>query len=161
MVVALTTNQKLGIGLVAAAFIVFALVSAFVLPQRDHNFPGPRGMPLFIASTTLLFIAMLAAIVVFARESEEEEDEPAAAVAEGYATAGKDVFASKACGSCHTLAAAGASGTIGPDLDQLKPGHDAVVEQVTNGGGGMPAFGDQLSEQQIQDVAAFVVESTS
>jgi mono/diheme cytochrome c family protein len=121
-------------------------------------------MPLFIASTALLFVAMLAAIVVFARESEEEEaghgEEPAAAVAEGDAEAGREVFASAACGSCHVLEAAGASGTIGPNLDETQSEHDAIVLQVTNGGGGMPAFGDQLTEQQIQDVAAFVAEST-
>jgi mono/diheme cytochrome c family protein len=65
------------------------------------------------------------------------------------------------CGGCHTLGDAGTSGTVGPDLDQLKPSMDAAVEQITNGGGGMPAFGDQLSEQQIQALAEYVVESTS
>jgi cytochrome c6 len=70
------------------------------------------------------------------------------------------VFASAGCGGCHTLKAAGAEGNVGPNLDQLKPAYDAVVDQVTHGGGGMPAFGDQLSEEQIQNVAAYVVAST-
>jgi mono/diheme cytochrome c family protein len=119
-------------------------------------------MPLFIASTAVLLVAMLAAIVVFAREPEEEagHGEEPAAVAEGDAEAGREVFASAACGSCHVLEAAGATGTIGPNLDQTQSEHDAIVLQVTNGGGAMPAFGDQLTEQQIQDVAAFVAEST-
>jgi mono/diheme cytochrome c family protein len=50
---------------------------------------------------------------------------------------------------------------VGPNLDELKPSFDAVVSQVTNGGGGMPAFADQLSEQEINDLAAYVTESTS
>ena len=79
---------------------------------------------------------------------------------EGDAAAGKDVFASAGCGSCHTLADAGSTGTIGPDLDQSKPDHELVVERVTNGMGAMPPFKDQLSEQQIQDVAAYVFEAT-
>ena len=80
---------------------------------------------------------------------------------EGDAAAGADVFASAGCGSCHTLADAGTSGTIGPNLDDSQPSHDLVVDRVTNGAGAMPPFKDQLSEQQIQDVAAYVVESTS
>jgi mono/diheme cytochrome c family protein len=75
---------------------------------------------------------------------------------EGDAEAGKEVFASAGCGSCHTLADAGASGSVGPSLDETQPDHALVVDRVTNGAGAMPAFKDQLSEQQIQDVAAYV-----
>ena len=60
------------------------------------------------------------------------------------------------CGSCHTLSDAGTTGTIGPNLDDLKPPYDVIVEQVTNGGGAMPPFGGTLTEQQIADVAAYV-----
>jgi mono/diheme cytochrome c family protein len=60
------------------------------------------------------------------------------------------------CASCHTLAAAGSTGTVGPNLDQLKPSDALVVHQVTNGGGGMPAFGSSLSKTQIQAVAKYV-----
>lgn len=73
---------------------------------------------------------------------------------------GSSVFASSGCGGCHTLAAAHASGTVGPNLDQLKPDYQAVTAQVTNGGGAMPAFKSRLSAQQIADVSAYVVEST-
>jgi mono/diheme cytochrome c family protein len=78
----------------------------------------------------------------------------------GDATAGKAVFASAGCSGCHTLAAAGSSGNVGPNLDAAKPSFDKVVERVTNGKGVMPSFKGQLSEQQILDVAAFVSEST-
>ena len=79
--------------------------------------------------------------------------------AEGDAAAGADVYTSAQCGSCHTLAAAGSTGTSGPNLDDLQPDAAAVAEQVTNGGGGMPAFKDQLSEQEIADVSAYVAEN--
>jgi outer membrane protein assembly factor BamB len=69
--------------------------------------------------------------------------------------AGMTVFNST-CATCHTLAAAGSTGTVGPNLDQLKPSDALVVHQVTNGGGGMPAFGSSLSKTQIQSVALFV-----
>jgi len=78
----------------------------------------------------------------------------------GDATKGKAVFASAACGSCHTLTAAHATGTVGPNLDQLKPDYRAVTAQVTNGGAAMPSFKKTLSTQQIADVAAYVVTST-
>jgi cbb3-type cytochrome c oxidase subunit III len=74
----------------------------------------------------------------------------------GGATNGKDVFASAGCASCHTLAAAGASGTVGPNLDEAKPPKELVVERVTKGMGAMPSFKDSLSEEQIQAVADFV-----
>ena len=73
--------------------------------------------------------------------------------------AGAKVFASAGCTGCHTLAAAKSQGQVGPNLDQLKPGYDAVVRQVTNGGAGMPAFGGKLSTRQIRAVAEYVATS--
>jgi mono/diheme cytochrome c family protein len=77
----------------------------------------------------------------------------------GDAGAGETVFASGGCGACHTLAAAGASGTVGPNLDDAKPSYELAVERITLGQGGMPAFGEQLEPQQIADVAQFVSSS--
>lgn len=74
----------------------------------------------------------------------------------GDAAAGKAVFASAGCGSCHALADAGASGSVGPDLDEGSPSADKVVERVTEGKGAMPSFKGQLSKTQIADVAAYV-----
>ena len=79
----------------------------------------------------------------------------------GDAAAGKGVFASGGCGSCHALSDAGASGAVGPNLDETKPSYDLVVDRVTNGKGVMPSFEGQLDEKQIQDVSAYVVEATS
>jgi cytochrome c553 len=90
-------------------------------------------------------------------ETETTETETTAPPAEGDAAAGKEVFlGASACGTCHTLADAGSSGTVGPNLDDSQPSFELVVDRVTNGQGGMPSFSSSLSEQQIADVAAYV-----
>ena len=64
------------------------------------------------------------------------------------------------CGSCHVLADAGTSGKIGPNLDQAKPTLQRAITQITNGGGGMPPFKGQLTEQQIRTLAQYLVRVT-
>jgi cytochrome c6 len=78
----------------------------------------------------------------------------------GNAAAGKAIFTTAGCTSCHTLKAAGSHGTIGPNLDERRPSMDKVVERVTEGKGVMPSFKGQLTESQIQSVAAFVSSAT-
>ncbi|TGN40284.1 SorU family sulfite dehydrogenase c-type cytochrome subunit [Marinobacter confluentis] len=76
---------------------------------------------------------------------------------------GKKVFtqeAQPACAVCHALADAGSTGAIGPDLDELKPSREAVINAVTGGVGIMPAFEESLSAEQIQAVAAYVAKVT-
>jgi cbb3-type cytochrome c oxidase subunit III len=73
-----------------------------------------------------------------------------------FGTDGAKIFKGAGCAGCHTLAAAGATGTIGPDLDQLKPPTAIVAHQVTVGGGVMPAFQGKLTAAQIQAVAKYV-----
>ena len=68
---------------------------------------------------------------------------------------GKQVF-TQSCGSCHTLKDAATTGTVGPNLDDLKPDEATVQRQVTNGGGVMPAFKGQLTDAQIKAVAQYV-----
>jgi mono/diheme cytochrome c family protein len=74
---------------------------------------------------------------------------------------GKQIFAEKGCGGCHTLSDAGSNGTVGPNLDDAKPSFELAVTRVTEGRGAMPSFKDQLSAQEIADVASYVVQSTS
>ena len=81
---------------------------------------------------------------------------PAPSGGEAALAAGKKVFADAGCSGCHTLKDAGATGTTGPNLDQLKPPKARVAKQVTNGGKIMPAFKGSLSQQQIDDVATYV-----
>ena len=92
-------------------------------------------------------------------ETDETETETTATtpVIEGDPAAGKEVFlGSSACGGCHTLADAGSTGTVGPNLDESQPDYELALDRVTNGQGGMPSFSSTLTEQQIADVAAYV-----
>lgn len=73
---------------------------------------------------------------------------------------GQHVFETVGCSSCHTLAAAGAHGQVGPNLDQLRPSAADVRQQVEHGGGGMPSFAGTLSPNEIQAVAAYVAQVT-
>jgi len=73
--------------------------------------------------------------------------------------AGREVFVAN-CGSCHTLSDAGTSGAIGPSLDGIGLDVSAIESQVRNGGGGMPSFEGQLSDEEIQTVSAYVAESS-
>lgn len=176
VVAGLSTGHKIGLAAVGGAFILFALVSSFVLPRRSPNFPG-RAMGLYVTVCVLFFVAMLSAVLIFGIEKKEAAtgSEPAAQTtstpgtttttasgggATGDATAGKPIFTSAGCSACHTLKDAGATGKVGPNLDQLKPPLARIVHQVEVGGGPMPAFKGQLSAKQIQDVAAYVFSAT-
>jgi mono/diheme cytochrome c family protein len=175
VLIAITNEGKLGLGILAGLFIAFAILSAFYLPRRNPDFPGNR-LGLFVIATLVLFAGTMVGVVVFAGEEEEHGAEavatgnetgegpaptqPAPEEPKGDPAAGEKVFASAGCGGCHTLEAAGSSGNVGPNLDDAKPPASLVVERVTKGKSPMPSFADQLDEQQIQDVAAFVVAST-
>ena len=177
VIAGLSTGNKIGLAVVGIAFIVFALVSSFVLPARNPSFPG-KHVGLFVGVCVLFFVAMISAVLIFGVEKKEakasESTRPTAtataptttgttpppAAAKGDPAAGKQVFASAGCGGCHTLKAAGSSGNVGPNLDQLKPDAARVAHQVEVGGGPMPSFKATLSPKQIQDVAAFVATST-
>jgi mono/diheme cytochrome c family protein len=72
---------------------------------------------------------------------------------------GREVFtriAQPSCSVCHTLKDAGASGTIGPSLDELQPDEARVAQAVRDGVGVMPSFADTLTSEQIEAVAAYV-----
>jgi mono/diheme cytochrome c family protein len=87
------------------------------------------------------------------------------AVESGDLVAGARIFADWGCASCHTLAAAGAHGSAGPNLDRHFAAHSHSLEetmaQIRNGGEGMPAYGALLSGGQIRDVATFVIRTAS
>jgi cytochrome c6 len=175
------SRNEIILGVFTAVLVVFSLVVSLVVPRRRPDFPGNR-LGLFVALAVLLVVAMLAAVEVFGAEEGHEaaaEDEVATNVQDagepdaedpgttadpggggGDAARGEEVFAAQGCANCHTLEAAGASAEVGPNLDEVQPSLEATVEQVTNGGNGMPAYRDQVSEEDIQAVAAYVVEST-
>jgi mono/diheme cytochrome c family protein len=89
--------------------------------------------------------------------------EPATAAfkLKGDPVAGKALFLKSGCTGCHTLADAHATGTVGPNLDQAKPDYRLATARVTLGKGAMPSFKAQgLSDQQIADVASYVVKAS-
>ena len=181
MLLALSSNQKLGLALAGAAFVAFALISAMLIPRYRPSFPAGH-LGWFITACVLFTVGMLATVAFVAKETGEEE---AAAetrtettettptettptettptettptetnAAGGIEAAGKVVFLAN-CAGCHTLSDAGTTGTVGPNLDEASPSEAKVATQVTNGGGAMPPFKGTLSEQQIADVAAYV-----
>ncbi|HZQ16391.1 MAG TPA: cytochrome c [Gaiellaceae bacterium] len=176
VVAGLSAGHKIGLAAVGIAFIVFALVSSFLLTRRNPDFPGKRGLGWYVVLCIAFFVAMMAAVLVFGKESKEATGPvaqtttasstpaptttAATPAVQGDPVAGKAVFASAGCNGCHTLKAAGATGTVGPNLDSLKPAYDRIVRQVEVGGGPMPAFKGRLTDAQIHDVAAFVYTST-
>src|SRR5581483_10130703 len=115
---------------------------------------------LILAACALLLAGCSGGKTVSPAPKTVEGKVPTTPQVKGDATAGKQVFETAGCKSCHTLKDAGATGTVGPNLDEAKPPLDLVVDRVTNGKGVMPSFSGQLSEKQIADVAAYVVKAT-
>ena len=167
----LTTLGKTVLLTVAIAFIVWAIVTAIFVPKRNPGFP--KRLDAYILASVIFFLAQMTT-VVWVSETQEVEEAHAAEgtgdhgeegegageapppAAGGSTAVGKEVFESAGCVTCHTLADAGATGTVGPNLDEAKPSAELVVDRVTNGMGAMPSFADQLSEEQITEVAAYV-----
>jgi mono/diheme cytochrome c family protein len=159
LLAALSDAQKTGIALMGAAFIVFALVSSFLIPRRWPNFPG-RHVWAYVAVVVCFFVGMMAVIVFVAKETPEkaEATPPASSspappppaqppAPPGNAAAGKALFTSAACAGCHTFRPAGSNGTTGPDLDKL-----AADAQKANRGSLA-----QYVEESIVDPNAYVV----
>jgi mono/diheme cytochrome c family protein len=184
--------------IVAAVLVGFSLVVSIVIPRRRPDFPG-RSLRVFVIVVALLIAAMLTAVAVFGESHHfAAEGEPAAtgetttgATPTGETTtgtetgapeqpsgdpaAGKEIFMTTAqppCASCHTLQEANATGTVGPNLDEVLKGKDAafIHESIVNpdaeiatgfSAGIMPAvYGDQLNDQQLADLVAFLGQAT-
>jgi len=167
LVAAITGLGKTVLLIVAITFIAWALITAIFVPKRSQGFP--KRLDAYIVVSALLFIAQMSAVVWVTGTQETEEETHAAETGGGAteggtttqapagdAAAGKQVFESAGCVACHTLEDAGSTGTVGPNLDDAKPPATLVVTRVTEGAGAMPSFKDKLTEQQIQDVAAYV-----
>jgi mono/diheme cytochrome c family protein len=179
VLLALSTAHEVGLFTVAAVFILFSLAASFLLPRRNPDFPGRR-LGLFLGAVVVLTIAMLGAVEIFGAESSEAEsatEETTTATtttapappAAGDADAGKTVFTSAGCSSCHTLSAvAGAKGTVGPDLDTALKGkdpafiHESIVNPNAEIAAGYPKdvmppnFAQTLSKKQIDDLVALL-----
>lgn len=176
MLSALSTGHQVGLALVGAAFIVFALISSFVLPARNPNFPG-AARNWYLLLCVAFFIAMMSAVVVLGREKKgaaeaatgtgTTQTQPA-----GNAANGKALFSSSGCSACHTFKPANANGKVGPDLDHALKASAAKAGQpldkyiatsiedpnayITPGfhPGVMPKL--PLSSSQVADLVAFL-----
>jgi mono/diheme cytochrome c family protein len=104
-----------------------------------------------VRAGVLACAAMLAGAFGFARA----DDAPDVA-------RGRDLFmrATPPCATCHTLSAVGATGEIGPILDELRPDRERVAAALRSGVGNMPSYRQSLSEEEIQALAAFVAAAT-
>jgi cytochrome c551/c552 len=188
MLFALSTTHKAGLAITGGLFIVFALVSSFILPRVNANFPG-KGLRYYLVLCGLFFIAMLGAVIYFGRENAALAHEvnstpatttpatPGPSVALGDPTKGKAVFASAGCAACHTFTPAGSTGTIGPDLNNLAayamkanvPLDQFIEEAITKPPAPyvpppfptnvMPTnFGTSLTKAQLADLVAFLAK---
>jgi mono/diheme cytochrome c family protein len=139
---------------------VYGAFAAKVTIVRLHRFPRfvlPVAGGLLFA--LLIAVWYTSAVWLYGHETAPAPRTRTPIPAAARPAAGAAVFKQADCGSCHTLAAASASGQVGPNLDTLRPGFEAVRAKVAAGGGGMPSFAGRLSEDQIRDVAAFVAEN--
>ncbi len=61
----LSTAHEIGLIVVAAVFVIFALVSSFLVPRYKPDFPGPNGIGVFAVASIVMFLLMVAAINFF------------------------------------------------------------------------------------------------
>ena len=181
----------------AAVLVGFSLVVSILVPRRRPDFPG-RSLRVFLLVAALLIVGMLTAVATlgeshhFGAEGGEPgatEEAPSGSTpsatesgtgstqaVEGDPAAGKQLFAAgpqPPCASCHTLQEAGASGTVGPNLDDVLKGKDAafvhqsIVDpdaEIASGfqPGIMPkTYPQQLDEKQLADLVAFLEQSVN
>ena len=152
--------------------VVWAVVLSLGFGMRSERFPGSVGGQWAVIAITAVLVVVAAATAVISSggtstpaaaattpgsvASAKSAPAPSSPAPAAVSTvAGTKIF-KEICSTCHTLAAADATGKVGPNLDQLKPDKALVEHQVTYGGGGMPAFGSQFSSSQIESVAEYV-----
>lgn len=126
-------------------------------PMPDFDEPGTKD---YLSEEELVAIASYVANCAGEGVANGQVGQGCTGGGASEGTDGKSLFTANGCGSCHTLKDAGSTGTIGPNLDESKPARELVIENVTNGAGAMPAFGDKLSKEQIAAIADYIVEST-
>jgi mono/diheme cytochrome c family protein len=176
MVYGLSTGHEIGLAATGAIFITFALLSSFVFPRFNPNFPGKKGLIWYIPLCFVFFIAMLSAVITFGKDQKvAEAAAPGSSAPAGNVAAGKTVFMSAGCAACHTFTPAGSKGTIGPNLDELRtyankagqPLEEFTIAAITHPPAkyvppGFPTnvmpgtFGKSLSQQQLADLVAFL-----
>jgi mono/diheme cytochrome c family protein len=112
-----------------------------------------------MTKTTIMLAAAVAALATTGCGSNDKDSSTRTTARPAAAIDGRQIFTSVGCSNCHTLAAAGARGQVGPDLDRVRPTFAKAVRQVTHGGGAMPPFAGQLSSAEIRAVARYVADN--
>jgi len=207
VLLALSAGQKTGLALVAAAFVVFALTSALWIPRFRPDFPGRGLRLFIGVTVLFTIGMLAAVIALGKESEKEKTAEPGTTTTApattapattapattapattapgtttapppaGNAQAGKQLFASNGCGSCHTFVPAGSKGTVGPDLDHVaadaqKANRGSVAQYVHESianpsayvvpgfpNGVMPSFAN-LGSAKIDDLVAFLTQSS-
>jgi uncharacterized cupredoxin-like copper-binding protein len=72
LLLALSTTQKVGLGLAVLGFAGFSLIVSMLVPRWYPQFPG-RGLRVFLVTCVLLFVGMMSAVIFIARETSEAE----------------------------------------------------------------------------------------
>jgi len=190
------------LGIVAAVLVGFSLLVSIVVPRRRPDFPGRSLRVFVLVSALLVVGMLTAVAVLGEShhfgsalgESGVLTNQPPTATTTptgtgtgtgtgtvtgqqpaGDPAAGKEIFTTTAqpsCSTCHTLKEAGATQTIGPNLDEVLKGkdaafiHESIVDpnaEVATGyqPGIMPeTYSEQLDEKQLADLVAFLVQAT-
>jgi len=118
------------------------------------------GRKLRTIALTLVILAVGLGLAACGGDEETGSTTTEETTTDGATPVGREIFVAN-CGTCHTLSDAGTTGAIGPSLDEIAVTADQVEQQVRVGGGGMPAFEDTLSDEEIQEVAAYVAAAQS
>jgi mono/diheme cytochrome c family protein len=119
----------------------------------------------------------VAAYVGYAAAKKGSDEGALASAGLAQAKTGDQIFTAAGCAGCHTFGPAGSNGTIGPSLDELKtqagkiePGKSAeeyIRESLEDPGAfivqgypnAMPSFKGRLTDQQIQAVVDYLLQT--
>ncbi len=110
----------------------------------------------WVAAALVVVLLFAGPSLVGAKKSTAPPTTKGSAAGSSRQISGAAVFASAGCSGCHTLKAAQATGSIGPDLDQVRPSATDVSQIVRSGNGSMPSFSGKLSDAEIAAVASYV-----
>ncbi len=158
------------VAMIAFAQVLFVINMVQTLRGAEVRAPRAKGDSLlFVVESSITLLACLLAVGAGAAgfylgrstggshtRTVTLSSSGSASTTTAAADPGKAIFASAGCAGCHTLKDAGAGGTVGPNLDEIKPSLALVLDRVTKGKGGMPSFKGQLTPTQIKQVAAYV-----
>jgi mono/diheme cytochrome c family protein len=152
-----------------AFFVIVGLLTVFVAmrggpyEQRPlfnmQSRGGRRALALFVGLLVVLF-AVAIPLAIGIEGTKQAEAGPAGIELNAAETRGRQIFYGQ-CGQCHTLKAAAAVGTVGPNLDEMRPPGGLVLDAIKNGRargqGQMPAL--LVTGQEARDVAAFITKT--